>query len=72
MDNSTEEKPNLITVEDFLTELQDNFENFTTNMNYIHENRTTFQQWYEIFGSWLEIGTDMEKEYWGPRKEEKE
>lgn len=44
MDNSTEEKPNLITVEDFLTELQDNFENFTTNMNYIHENRTTFQQ----------------------------
>jgi len=53
------------TVEEFTKELEANFPAFVQNMNNLKVKPQSFPEWYEMFGRWLEVGTDMEDEYWG-------
>ena len=56
---------NNMNVDEFLEELRDNLEAFSQNMHNISPplNRS-FPHWYNTLGAWLEVGTDMEEEYW--------
>lgn len=64
---SQEEKPIIISVFDFIEELKECGETFKENMMRLKAGDRTFPEWYEMFGRWNEVGTDMENQYHGPR-----
>jgi hypothetical protein len=60
----------LFTIDDFKKELIENLDTFSINMKNLNVDETTYQQWFEMFMAWNEVGTEMEYEYHGPRKPE--
>jgi hypothetical protein len=55
-----------MTVEEFRKEITTTIDAFVSNMNNLsfYKEGMSFPKWYELFGRWLEVGTDMENEYW--------
>ena len=60
----------LFSIDEFKKELIENLDAFSINMKNLNVEETTFQQWFEMFMRWNEVGTDMEDEYHGPRRPE--
>lgn len=53
-----------MTIEEFTTELRIDLSAFYQNMKNQNAQPQTFPEWYNMFGRWLEVGTEMEDEYW--------
>ena len=52
-------------IEHFCEELVENLKMFEQNMKKENAKPQSFPEWYNMFGRWLEVGTEMEQEYWG-------
>lgn len=58
--------PRLMNIDEFVSMLEDEDYMFCLNMRESNK-QLTFPEWYELFGSWLEVGTSEENDYHGPR-----
>ena len=61
-----------MTVERFASELNKEVIGFVENIQYLKVGEHSFPDWYRMFGSWLELGTDMEEHCHMTLSEEKE
>lgn len=50
-----------ISLEDFKIDLLLSVEGYIANMNMLNVGETTFPEWYESLGAWMEVGTSMEE-----------
>lgn len=59
-------------VQKFVDEIREHLPTFLENMKQLKlgEKNLTVDEWYEMFGRWCEIGTDMQKEYWDDQDDE--
>jgi hypothetical protein len=48
-------------VDEFTDDFLKNFKLFLVNMEKLGINDLSFPDWFELFGAWLEVGTDMEE-----------
>jgi len=55
-----------MTLKEFQEEITKSNGSFAINIENIgaYKNEMSFPKWYEMFGRWLEVGTEMESEYW--------
>jgi hypothetical protein len=53
-----------ISAKEFKAFIELNFISFLSNMEHLNIGELSFPEWYETFGAWLEVGTDMEETYY--------
>jgi hypothetical protein len=65
------EEPKLINGLDFQVQIEDDVRDFVRNMRVLKRlsNEMTYAEWFDTFRAWCEVGTDMEMEFYGPRKD---
>jgi hypothetical protein len=68
-DQAIDEEQTLLSVESFFEKILDDLGHFVVNMNMLGNRKASYPEWYETFGAWSEVGTDMEEEFYGKRKE---
>ena len=54
-------------LDEFSEKLLKEFQIYLENMRLLKPSTMSFPEWYEDFGRWLEVGTDMEYVYHGKR-----
>lgn len=53
-----------LTIEDFEDHMSDYIRNFVANMKNLDIEPRSMPEWMEMLCAWMEVGTDMEEEYY--------